>query len=73
MHIQRKRWYKKKAERGASVAWSAKHLTLDFSAGHDLRIILRINLCICEESAWDALSPYPTVSPLERALSLSNK
>ena len=52
------------------VAQSVKHLTLDFSSGHDLE--LRIGLCADSmEPAWDSLSPLPLCTSLPCALSLS--
>ena len=52
------------------MAQSVKHLTLDFSSGHDL-MVPEIEPC-SEEPAWDPLSPSVSLrSTRKLALSLS--
>ena len=52
---------KKKNLWGTWVAQWVKHLTLDFSLGHDLRVRgfePRVELCVnCTAPAWDSLCP----------------
>ena len=56
-------WNKK---RGALVAYSVKHLTLDLGSGHDLRVVRLSSVmgsALGVESAWDSLSlslPLPS-------------
>ena len=63
-------------QRGAWVAQSVKHLTLDFSSGQDLVVHEtepHVGLCaISTEPAWDSLSPSLSLSlPSSCFLSLS--
>ena len=64
----------KQSKRGAWVAQSVKHPTLDFRSSQDLtvhEIKLRIKLCTgSAEPAWDSLS-LPDPPPLVLFLSLS--
>lgn len=56
--------------RGTGVAQSIKHLTLDFSSGHDLGVMgpgLYL-ACAQQESAWDSL--FPSAPPFACTLSL---
>ena len=61
---------------GTRVAQTVKHLTLDFSSGHD-PMVREIEPCIGlsddrVEAAWDSLSPSLSPPPsCARALSLS--
>ena len=56
---------------GAWVAKSVKPLTLDFSSGHDLRV-MRLGSALGMEPASDSLSPFaPT--PLFLSISQNNK
>ena len=65
--------------RGTWVTQSGKHLTLDFSSGHDLTVCqIEPGVRLCADSmdpAWDSLSPSLSLSlsvlpPLTLALSL---
>ena len=60
----------------AWVAQSVKHLTLDFSSGHDLMVYEfepHVGLHFeSVEPAWNSLSPSLSASPL-LSLSLKNK
>ena len=60
----------KKLIRHAWVVQSVRHLTLGFSSGHDLRVMLGSQ--VSAESAWDSLllSLLPTPGQLVRAHSL---
>ena len=56
-----------KGARGSWVAQSIKHLTLDFSSGHGLRVLglsLGSGSTLHGEPAWDSCSPSPSGSPL---------
>ena len=60
--------------RDAWVAQLIKHLTLDFSSGHDLMVHgFKSHIRLCADSvgpAWDFLSPFLS-APLLLVLSLS--
>ena len=53
---------------GAWVAQSVKHLTLDFSSGHDLMVHeIEPHCGLCADSvepAWDSLSPSLSAPPM---------
>ena len=60
---------------GAWVAQSVKHLTLDLSSGHDLRVVRSspgLGSVLSMEPAYDSL-PLSAPLPLMHALSLSLK
>ena len=47
--------------RGAWMAQSIEHLTLDFSSGHDLTVMgwsLPLGSVLNMKPAWDSLSPF---------------
>ena len=56
---------------------SVKHLTLDFSSGHDITVHEfepHIGLCAdSAEPAWDPLSPSLSASPLLSLSKIKNK
>ena len=60
-------FFKKKFSRGAGVAQSAKHLTLNFGSSHDLmvhEIEPRVGFCADRaEPAWGSLSPPLSAPP----------
>jgi len=56
----------KKNGRDTWVALSVKHQTLDFSSGHDLRVLgssPASGSMLSGESVWDFLSPSPSAPP----------
>ena len=61
---------------GTWVAQLVKHLTLDFSLGHDLRVVRsssKTGSLISQGSAGDSVFPSPSAPPQTHALSLINK
>ena len=61
--------------KGALVAQSVEHLTLDFDSGHDRRVMgwsPKLGSALSMETAWDSFSlPLPHMHPLPLSLSLS--
>ena len=66
--------FKNKKMRGAWVAQSVEHLTLDFGSGHDLRVVRSSPLSgsmLGVESAWDSLFSFSFATPSVCMYSLS--
>ena len=58
---------KRGQHRGTWVAWSVKYLTLDFSSGNDLRVMVQSptsNSAHSKESTWDSVSPSAPPHPM---------